>query len=57
MQEKKKSCAKVIWIWIKKACIFKWLGQLLNRVSRDWVNAWYGVIKSDSWPNALEMDS
>ena len=53
MQEKKKSCAKVIWIWIKKACIFKWLGQLL----RDWVNAWYGVIKSDSWPNALEMDS
>lgn len=57
MQEKKKSCGKVIQIWIKEACIFKWLKQLLNRVSRDWVNAWYGMIMSDSWPNALKMDS
>lgn len=57
MQEKKNSCGKVIQIWIKEACIFQWLKQLLNRVSTDWVNAWYGMITSDSWPNALKMDS
>ena len=57
MQETKKSSGKVIRIWIKEAWIFKWLGQLLNRVSRDWVTTCYGVIVSDSWPNALEMDS
>lgn len=55
--EKKEVYGKVIQPWIKEACIFKWLGQVLNRASGDWLAVWYDMVLSDSWANTLEMES